>query len=446
MTTGAGMMGAPTFGQGLTRGVQAGVLGLTDDMDRKQKLEEEKQARIEAGLLANQQFIDRTDYAHNLDKQDAQEAMDIKTGLLARSGAALKSQYNSMAANPKFQLPPLTPEMEAGLDAGDEETVGMVKNVVQKVQDNLFSTPKVTTGWNPVTGEMVQTDQQGNIINRGGAQPQVEQSQMPQQPAPQMPQQMGQPQGIPNEQMQAPPGWSSRGTQPQMPGIPMPLNANPALQQKIGEENAKLQAEVLKKQMEEQAKQAELDRALIEGEDKRSMAFKNSLDNLNTYGQAVNDYAQNPALGDSIAPNVAYQASAFLGNNPAVNTMEQSSGQMMVDQIKELKASGIAPTQMMNTEKEWERQKSAKVGQGSGQDRVAAFNRLARAYKQDMMEFEEARKKAFGRQGREYAPLVDFNSLPGKAAIKSKLPKGAKIGDIINGKYRVIGSNQVEEL
>ena len=145
--------------------------------------------------------------------------------------------------------------------------------------------------------------------------------------------------------------------------------------------------------------------------------------------------------------SIAYNARQVLGSNTVLNDITQANGQIMVDTMRSMKQdSGVSPSQLMNTEKEWERQLAAATGQGTVESRKNAWEKLTRELHQTYNSYEKTRAETYKRQKKEYKPLMSANMLPGHNVIDAdtnNMPIG-QVGTLNGKKIRVIGQNQIE--
>ena len=237
--------------------------------------------------------------------------------------------------------------------------------------------------------------------------------------------------------------------QPQQPGQVQPQQPylSPKSQQKQQELGIESMAEQQKAQFKAQQEQLAADKALLAGDEDKKARLAHSAVNLAGLGENLDKYAKETwPIADN---NIAFGAKQFLGANDTVNNITQENGQIMVDLIKSMKIdSGTSPGQLLNTEKEWERQLAAATGAGSAKSRKEAWKKLTTELKQTTIAYEARRKQAAERLGQKYEPLADINTLPGPRIMQTKTGN-APIGSVKyhNGKgYRVVGVDQVEEV
>lgn len=164
------------------------------------------------------------------------------------------------------------------------------------------------------------------------------------------------------------------------------------------------------------------------------------MNNLDKYEKEVG--------GNPLADNaMAYKSRAAMGTDTTINNLESAGWNFVQDAVKSMKDAGISPSQMMNTETEAQRFKSAITGGGTAKSMKESINRFARAQKLDLMAVEQKRKVEAERVGIPYKPLVNPESLPGPKIYNFDTEDhqiGAEV-EADNGKrYRVIDKNTVE--
>lgn len=243
----------------------------------------------------------------------------------------------------------------------------------------------------------------------------------------------------------APPGWTSKTSSP---AVTAPPGSSPKTVQRAEELNLEMQQKQGEEQVKAAAKQHEADVALMGVDPTKTAKYTEQIGNMSDLNRNLN-IVQNKYGEHWYTNNQPFLEVASKFDKDVAN-VTQNQGQIMVDVIKNFKeVNGVAPTQLMNTEKEWERQKEAAVGGGPVESQLEANKKLMRAFKLDMAGYEEQRKTAAGRLGVDYKPLIPSHLLPN---FENSLP--AKTGDkpigsewVVNGKrYRVVGQDKLIEV
>jgi hypothetical protein len=400
LAAGAGMMNKSSFGQAVGSGIQNGSQAAINEIQRQQ---EEK--------MRNDYFVKQQQAAFTAHKQNSEYD----------KGEKQAEEQDQAISNAKL----LT---DNGVDITGLNAK-TVNNLAAQLIDQQFKPEKQTTYvpvQKPGGGGVDWVDPKNPSNVYGGTQ------QLSDQPK------ATQPEVNTNNGGVVPPGWKGSVSTSK----PLSFNNQEAIDKKVAETT-----------IEQNTKQFEADRKLMDGDSSKRASILNKANNfadinnnLSAYEAQLGGHAGNPLIDN----NVTFNAQAALGTNPIVSKLKQDNGQVMVDTIKSYKSeNGIAPTQMMNTEKEWERQSAAAVGDGSIAARKEAAAKLQRAYKQDLIEHESLRQKAAANLGVEYKPLFDINTIPGPKIIS--MPTGNKpigsTGKLPNGKkIRVIGPDQIEEV
>ena len=256
--------------------------------------------------------------------------------------------------------------------------------------------------------------------------------------------------------MQQPIGNAQQPTQPsnglvnifQPTGQGQPTGLSPKSAQLQQEEAVKLSAEAEKLQQQQEAERTKSDLALIQSEPEKLAGISKAAMNLQGLGKNLDKYGEQVKADWLPTDNsIAYNARQVLGSNTVLNDITQANGQIMVDTMRSMKQdSGVSPSQLMNTEKEWERQLAAATGQGTVESRKNAWEKLTRELHQTYNAYEKTRAEAYKRQKKEYKPLINPDILPGAKTIEmdtANMPIGQT--GVLNGKkIRVIGQNQIE--
>ena len=195
---GAGMMNQPTFMHAIGGGVQGGSAAALDEIKRKQMIDAENAKNVMSLMSSFAKHKNEKAYEKTLKDQDD-------------------------AATAKSYVPFLE---KAGIDTSPMNPTAIIKTYEQLNQEQ-FKPKDITTSFNPITGEMVQSDKRGNLYGTNGSQL----TGTPQVSAP----------------TTAPTGWSNGG-------LPAPSDPKQALQnyttqldiaQKAQEKQNQLQADKL---------------------------------------------------------------------------------------------------------------------------------------------------------------------------------------------------------
>lgn len=225
-------------------------------------------------------------------------------------------------------------------------------------------------------------------------------------------------------------------------------NLSPKSAQLQQEEDVKLSAEAQKLRQQQELERNKQDVALIQSEPEKLAGISKAAMNLQGLGENLNKYGEQVKSDWLPTDNsIAYNARQVLGSNTVLNDITQANGQIMVDTMRSMKQdSGVSPSQLMNTEKEWERQLAAATGQGTVESRKNAWEKLTRELHQTYNSYEKTRAGAYKRQNKEYKPLINADILPGAKVMEmdtNNMPIGQT--GVLNGKkIRVIGQNQIE--
>lgn len=225
-------------------------------------------------------------------------------------------------------------------------------------------------------------------------------------------------------------------------------NLSPKSAQLQQEEAVKLSAEAEKLRQQQELERNKQDVALIQSEPEKLAGISKAAMNLQGLGENLNKYGEQVKSDWLPTDNsIAYNARQVLGSNTVLNDITQANGQIMVDTMRSMKQdSGVSPSQLMNTEKEWERQLAAATGQGTVESRKNAWEKLTRELHQTYNSYEKTRAAAYKRQNKEYKPLINADILPGAKVMEmdtNNMPIGQT--GVLNGKkIRVIGQNQIE--
>lgn len=223
---------------------------------------------------------------------------------------------------------------------------------------------------------------------------------------------------------------------------------SPRTQQLAEEQAIRNKGEEYKLKLEQTNLQTKADQALFNDEPNQIDKISGAANNLAGLGKNLDEYGKQVKSELGLTDNnIAYNARVLLGNNTVLNDITQANGQIMVEAIKSMKAdSGVSPTQLMNTEKEWERQLAAATGTGTAESRKNAWKKLTTELHQTYNQYEQRRAKAYERQNKPYKPLMSDDVLPGNKILS--VDTGNKpIGStgVMNGKtIKVIGPNQIE--
>jgi len=225
-------------------------------------------------------------------------------------------------------------------------------------------------------------------------------------------------------------------------------NVSPKTAQLQQEEAVKLGSMAQEEDIKRQAELNKSDLALMQSEPQKIAGLNESAMNLAGLGENLNKYGEQ--VKKDILPtdnSIAYNARQILGSNTILNDITQANGQIMIETMRSMKQdAGVSPSQLMNTEKEWERQLAAATGQGTVESRKHAWDKLTRQLHQTYNSYEKTREEAYKRQRKEYKPLINQNILPGRNIVDADTGD-APIGTVskLNGQnIRVIGQNQVE--
>jgi hypothetical protein len=229
-----------------------------------------------------------------------------------------------------------------------------------------------------------------------------------------------------------------------------PTNAalSPKSQQMYQEESIKSDFEQQKSDKLLQQKQLEEARKLLELDPQKQAALSAAANNLSSYNQNLNKY-YNDVKGNPLLNNAtAYRARVALGADTNISNLESGGWGFVQDQIKAMRALGLSPTQMLNTETEAERFKVSITGGGTAQSMRESFDRFLTAQREAMQAYEEERKKAADKLGVKYEPLIDINTLPSARFLyvqTGQQPVGST--GVLNGKrIKVIEPGKVEVL
>ncbi len=227
-----------------------------------------------------------------------------------------------------------------------------------------------------------------------------------------------------------------------------PIGFSPKSTQVAQEAQIQLSSEEQKAKQQQEAERNKADLALIQSEPEKLAGVSKAAINLQGLGENLNKYGEQVKADWLPTDNsIAYNARQVLGSNTVLNDITQANGQIMVDTIRSMKQdSGISPTQLMNTEKEWERQLAAATGQGTVESRKNAWEKLTRELHQTYNAYEKTRAEAYKHQKKQYKPLINPDILPGSKTIEmdtANMPIGQT--GVLNGKkIRVIGQNEIE--
>jgi hypothetical protein len=178
-------------------------------------------------------------------------------------------------------------------------------------------------------------------------------------------------------------------------GITPQQKADIAVSQKQGE----LQAET-------DAKRKEADLKLFESDPQRKATYETMEKNSGEYLANLEKYKAQVGNNPLLSNNPVYNFRAALGTDPVIANIESQTQGFVQDQIKAMQAMGLSPTQMMNTETEAKRFMQSVAGNGNAEAKINAFNRYKAAKDADMKAYEESRKAAAERLGKEYQPLM----------------------------------------
>ena len=214
--------------------------------------------------------------------------------------------------------------------------------------------------------------------------------------------------------MQQPIGNAQQPTQPsnglvnifQPTGQGQQIGFSPKSTQVAQEAQIQLSAEEQKAKQQQELERNKADLALIQSEPEKLAGISKAAMNLQGLGQNLDKYGEQVKSDWLPTDNsIAYNARQVLGSNTVLNDITQANGQIMVDTMRSMKQdSGVSPSQLMNTEKEWERQLAAATGQGTVESRKNAWEKLTRELHQTYNSYEKTRAAAYKRQNKEYKP------------------------------------------
>jgi hypothetical protein len=154
MSMGAGMMGQPTLGKGLTSGMQAGVMSYMNDMTDEEKRKHQQQ------LLKDEQqgrlSLMNTEYGYK--NQAAQDEASSKQERLKIAGSAIAAQAEKSGVE-------FSPLFKAALEAGDETAIKSGQDAIDR---NEKAKIDVTVKGMDRAADSSEFDRRFSIQNPGG--------------------------------------------------------------------------------------------------------------------------------------------------------------------------------------------------------------------------------------------------------------------------------------